>query len=151
METKKSYKSFRYKANVVWKSARRGTLSSLGKPEVLAGSPPEFKGETGVWSPEELLVGSLNTCLMLTFLAFALPQGLEIVAYDSTAEGLLEYAEGKYRITEVAVHPTVVVKSQADVGAAEEIMGKVEANCFITNSITAKVKLTPQFRVGSGA
>ena len=39
-----AYKSFRYKANVAWSSARRGTLSASGKPNVDVGSPPEFKG-----------------------------------------------------------------------------------------------------------
>jgi organic hydroperoxide reductase OsmC/OhrA len=32
---------------------------------------PEFKGPEGIWSPEELLVGSVNACVMNTFLAYA--------------------------------------------------------------------------------
>ncbi len=151
METKKTYKSFRYKTDLVWKSARRGVLSAAGKSDVVVGSPPEFKGEPGIWSPEDMLVGSLNTCLMLTFLAFALPKGLELAAYESTAEGLLENIEGKYRITEITVQPSVALKSQADLGPAREIMEKVEANCFISNSITARVKLQPRFRVSPDA
>jgi organic hydroperoxide reductase OsmC/OhrA len=55
MENKTVYKSFRYQANTVWSSARRGTLSALGKPCIDVGSPPEFKGEPDVWAPEELL------------------------------------------------------------------------------------------------
>jgi organic hydroperoxide reductase OsmC/OhrA len=62
METKTAYKSFLYKANTAWSSARRGTLSASGKLNVNVGSPPEFKGEPDVWAPEELLVGSVNTC-----------------------------------------------------------------------------------------
>ncbi len=149
MEAKKTYKSFRYKTALVWKSSRRGVVSALGKPGVEVGSPPEFKGEPGIWTPEDMLVGALNTCLMLTFLAFAYSKGLEPIAYESDAEGLLENVEGKYRVTEVSVRPTVVLRSQADLGAAREIMDKVEANCFISNSITSKVKLSPQFRVDS--
>ncbi len=151
MEAKKAYKSFRFKNDVVWKTGRRGQISSLGKPNQEVGSPPEFKGEPGIWTPEDMLVGSLNTCLMLTFLAFAYSRGLGLVAYESTAEGLLENVEGKYRITEVAVRPSVALKTQADLGLAQEIMGSVETNCFISNSITAKVKLSPQFRVDSAA
>jgi len=113
------------------------------------GSPPEFKGEAGVWSPEELLVGALNACLMLTFAWLAQNKGVRFVAYDSAAEGLLENVDGKYRITEVSVQPSVVLQSQADLEAARTIMNEVEENCFISNSITAKVKLAAQFRVGS--
>jgi len=148
METKKAYKSFRYKNDLAWISPYRGTLRAADKPDLAVGSPPEFRGFPDNWSPEDMLVGALNTCLMLTFFAFALSKGVVPVAYQSSAEGLLENVEGKYRITEVAVAPTVVLKSEADLNVARELMReKVEANCFITNSISAKVKVTPQFRV----
>lgn len=71
MDTKRAYKTFRYRARTNWTSERRGTLSASGKPHIVVGSPPEFKGQPDVWAPEELLVGSVNTCLMLTFLALA--------------------------------------------------------------------------------
>jgi organic hydroperoxide reductase OsmC/OhrA len=58
--TKKTYKSFHYKAKTSWSSARRGTLSATGKHNIVVGSPPEFKGEPDIWAPEELLVGSLK-------------------------------------------------------------------------------------------
>lgn len=147
MEAKKSYKSFRYRNDLVWKSGRRGAVTSLGKPELEVGSPPEFKGEPGAWSPEDMYVGALNACLMLTFLALADRKGLGLATYASSAEGLLEHSDGRYRITEVTVQPTVAVKSDADLDAARELMGKVEENCFISNSITAKVKLQPHFHV----
>jgi organic hydroperoxide reductase OsmC/OhrA len=148
MEAKK-YKSFHFKNNLTWTNARRGRASAPGKSEIDLGSPPEFRGEAGVWSPEELLVGALNGCLMLTFVAMAQAKGLQFVAYASAAEGLLENVDGKYRITEVSVAPSLVLRSQADLESARTIMGTVEEHCFISNSITAKVKLTPQFRVAS--
>ena len=147
MEAKKAHKSFRYRNSLVWNGARRGRASAAGRPDLDVGSPPEFRGEPGVWSPEELLVGALNTCLMLTFVAMAQSKGIEFVAYESAAEGLLENVDGKYRITEVDVHPSLLLKSQADLEAARAIMDEVEQHCFISNSITAEVKLAPQFRL----
>jgi organic hydroperoxide reductase OsmC/OhrA len=152
METKKAFKSFRYKNDLLWKSPHRGVLSAPVRPDVVVGSPPEFKGRPDNWSPEDLLVGALNTCLMLTFSALAQSKGVEPLAYQSSAEGLLENVDGKYRITEVTVSPSVILKSQADLDVASELMQeKVEANCFITNSISGKVKLMPQFRVEGSA
>ncbi|OAF06992.1 hypothetical protein AYJ54_18185 [Bradyrhizobium centrolobii] len=147
METKRAYKSFRYKANTVWSSARRGTLSASGKPNIVVGSPPEFKGAPDIWAPEELLVGSVNTCMMLTFLTLAHAKGLTPVGYESEAEGLLENVEGKYRITEVTVRPRVSLKSRAELERAREIMGNVEAQCFISNSIKSAVSLSAEFVV----
>jgi hypothetical protein len=54
VDTRRAYKSFRYKAETAWSSARRGTLSALGKPNIVVGSPPEFKGQPDIWAPEEL-------------------------------------------------------------------------------------------------
>ncbi len=145
--TKRAYKSFHYKAKTTWSSARRGQLSAAGKPNVAVGSPPEFKGEPDIWAPEELLVGSLNTCMMLTFLTLAQAQGLTPVGYESEAEGLLENVEGKYHITEVTVRPRVILKTEAELESARKSMESVEAHCFIANSINARVKLTPEFVV----
>jgi peroxiredoxin-like protein len=147
METKTAYKSFRYKASTAWSSARRGTLSSSGTPNIDVGSPPEFKGEPDVWAPEELLLGSVNTCMMLTFLALAQAKGLTPERYESEAEGLLENIEGKYRITEVMVRPHVSLKDRAELERAREIMESVEAQCFISNSIKSKVSLAAEFVV----
>jgi organic hydroperoxide reductase OsmC/OhrA len=145
--TKRAYKSFHYKAKTTWSSARRGALSAAEKPSIVVGSPPEFKGEPDVWAPEELLVGSLNTCMMLTFLTLAERQGLTPVSYESEAEGLLDNVEGKYRITEVTVRPRVILQSETEFELARKSMESVEVHCFIANSINAKVRLTPEFVV----
>jgi organic hydroperoxide reductase OsmC/OhrA len=143
-----TYKSFRYKAKTTWTSARRGLLSAVEKPNILVGSPPEFKGDPDVWTPEELLVGSLNTCIMLTFLSLAQAQGLIPAAYESEAEGLLENVEGKFRITEVTVRPHIAVKGEAELERAREIMERAEGECFISNSIKSKVKIIAEFSAG---
>ena len=147
MSTKTTYKSFHYKAKTTWSSARRGMLSAVGKPNIVVGSPPEFKGEPDIWAPEELLVGSLNTCMMLTFLTLAQQQGLTPAGYESEAEGLLDNVEGKYHITEVTVRPRVTLKSETELELARKNMESVEAHCFIANSINARITLTPEFVV----
>jgi organic hydroperoxide reductase OsmC/OhrA len=149
VESKKTYKSFRYTAKTAWSSARRGALSASGKPDVIVGSPPEFRGDPHVWAPEELLVGSVNTCMTLTFLTLA--RGLEPMGYESDAEGLLENVEGKYRITQVSVRSRISLKSDADLELARKTMESVKAQCFISNSINAKVTLLPEFIVAPAA
>jgi organic hydroperoxide reductase OsmC/OhrA len=149
MISKPAYKSFHYKAKTTWRSARRGLLSVAGRADVVVGSPPEFRGDPDVWAPEELLVGSLNTCMMLTFLTLARARGLTPVDYESEAEGLLENVEGKYRFTEVTVRPRVTLGSEAERETAREAMEGVEAHCFIANSINARIKLAPELVLGT--
>ena len=147
METKRASKAFRYKAKTTWSSARRGLLSAADKPNIVVGSPPEFQGEPDIWAPEELLVGSVNTCMMLTFLALAQARGLTPAGYESEAEGLLENVEGKYRVTEVTVRPRITIRGEAELERMCEIMETAETQCFIANSVKSKVKLVPEFVV----
>ena len=140
-----TYKSFRYRAKTTWASARRGLLSAVEKPNIVVGSPPEFKGERDVWTPEEMLVGSLNTCIMLTFLSIAQARGLTPASYESEAEGLLENVEGKFRLTEVTVRPHITVKGEGEIERAREIIERAEDECFISNSVKSKVKIVAEF------
>jgi|SRR5215475_3194448 len=151
VETKRAYKTFRYKAKTTWGSARRGLLSAAGKPNIIVGSPPEFKGEPDIWAPEELLVGSINTCMMLTFLSLAQARSLTPIGYESEAEGLLENVDGKYLITEVTVRPHITVTGEAELERTRELMGSVEANCFISNSVKSKLKLIPELVVAGSS
>jgi len=146
MEGKKAYKVFRYASELRWKSGRRGIVCSSGKPDLEVSSPPEFKGEAGLWTPEDMFVASINVCTLLTFSAFAQHEGLEFVSYESAAEGTLEAVEGKYRFTEVTLRPHLVLKAQEHVERERKILEDAHAHCFISNSTSASIKLFPQFR-----
>lgn len=139
-----AHKSFRYKAKTTWISERVGVLSGTEKPNIIVGSPPEFRGKPDNWAPEELLVGSVNTCILLTFLTLAQGRGLIPAAYESEAEGVLENVEGKYLITEVTIRPRITVKSEADVGPIREAIESAESRCFMSNSVKAKVTVVPE-------
>jgi organic hydroperoxide reductase OsmC/OhrA len=151
LKPKKEYKSFHYKVRTTWNSARRGILVAPGKPNIVVGSPPEFGGKPADWAPEELLIASLNTCMMLTFLTLAQAQGLNPIEYETDAEGVLENIEGKYRITKVTVRPRVTLKNRAELEPVRKVMEVVEGHCFIANSINAEVTLTPEFVVAPPA
>ena len=144
MEVKKVYKSFRYRNQAVWQSPGRVLIQASAHPDLPSGAPPEFRGHPDVWGPEELLVASVNACLATTFQALAGARKLVFTAYESAAEGLLENVEGKYQMTAVEVRALITLKSPDDAGAAQEVLAKVKENCFISNSIKAKVTYAPE-------
>ena len=71
MEVKRVNKTFRYETGLVWQWGRRAVVSAAGKPSIEVSSPPEFKGDPGMWTPEDLLVAAVNACVLQTFLAYA--------------------------------------------------------------------------------
>jgi len=147
----KQYRTFHFENSVAWKSAFRGTLSASEHPTVEIGNPPAFKGTSDVWCPEDLLIGALNACLMLTFLYEVQLRKLAIVEYESSAQGTLEHKDGKYRVTRIAVQPRISLKSENDLEAARDAIKDAAESCMISNSILATVQLDPQFNAPSGS
>lgn len=145
MEQKKTYRTFEFENLVAWKSEFRGTLSATEHSTIEIGNPPVFKGTPDVWSPEDLLIGGLNACLMLTFLHQMQRRKLEVLAYESSAQGTLEHLDEKYRVTKIVVRPRVSLKSADDIAAAREAIRETEGLCMISNSILATVRLDPEF------
>jgi peroxiredoxin-like protein len=136
---------FYYENEVEWKKEKDGEISGPRLPEIAVGAPPEFKGREGNWSPEHLLVASLNACYMLTFLAIAENSKIALMSFSSTANGKLEKVTGgNFQITEIVVKPRIVIASANDLGRIPRILEKAKENCFISNSIKSAVKLEPE-------
>jgi organic hydroperoxide reductase OsmC/OhrA len=140
---KKAYKTFRYQTGLHWLEGRRGALSAAGRPTLEVSSPPEFKGPPGLWTPEDLFVAALDTCLLMTFLAYAQREELECRAFNSSGEGLLEFSEGQYWMTEVVLKPEIVVNSEDDALLAREILERAHRDCIVSNSVRTAVKVVP--------
>ncbi|MDH4187941.1 MAG: OsmC family protein [Nitrospira sp.] len=139
-------KMYLYHTAVKWTEQRKGIISCAGKPDVQVATPPEFKGHENIWSPEDLFVASANICLMTTFLAVAERAGLAFASYESEAEGTLELVEGKFQFTGITLKPVITLPAGGDAAKARELIEKAEANCLISNSMKAHVKLEPTIR-----
>ncbi len=135
-----------YEVNVTWQQDRKGIMQSPELiDEVAVATPPQFpKGIEGIWSPEHLFTAAVSGCFMTTFLAIAENSKLEFTAFDVKSKGKLEQIEGKFKMSEIILQPTVAIVNEGDRERAERILQKSEAACLITNSISSKVTMEPQ-------
>jgi peroxiredoxin-like protein len=138
-----------YQVRIDWKKERKGVASSNVLPESIeVATPPEFpNGIAGIWSPEHLLLASVNSCLMTTFLAIAENSKLEFINFESNATGKLEKVDGKFLISEITLNPVISIKFEKDKEKALRLIEKSEAACLISNSIKSKIILNPQVKV----
>jgi organic hydroperoxide reductase OsmC/OhrA len=146
-QPKVRHKTFVYKTNLNWIDGKSGTLSSNGKPSIRVASPPEFKGETGVWTPEDLFTASIEICLMSTFLSFAQRHGLSLISYQSAATGTLAFIDGNYRFTHVVLSPHIVVAAPTTESDVRSIVHDSHRHCLIANSINTIVEVNPKITV----
>lgn len=140
-EPKIKTKQFIYRNSLRWLDQRRGLLSCPDKPDIKIATPPEFKGHSGIWTPEELFIASVNTCIMTTFLHFADKQGLKFLGYESDAEGILEKVEDKFMFSKIIVKPKILVNSNNEVEKAKNLIELSSQHCLISNSIKSEVIL----------
>ncbi len=127
---------YTYENTVAWTQGRRGEVEGPAPEHLVVAPPPEFDGEDGVWNPEQLLLASANSCLLVTFVAIALKMRVPWVSYRSRATAELSRGpDGKYAITRIDYFPVIEVPTAADVPRALKALEKAEANCLISNSL----------------
>ena len=101
-----------------------------------------------MWTPEHLFVAAVNSCFMTTFLAIAENSKLDFVSFKAGATGKLErLKEGGFVMTEITLHPALVITSARDFERANRILEKAEEHCLISNSIKSETKLEPEISI----
>jgi organic hydroperoxide reductase OsmC/OhrA len=148
-----------YTVNVTWNKDRKGMMCSPelkveGSSEacIEVATPPQFpKGIPGIWSPEHLFTAAVSSCFMTTFLSIAENSKLDFKSFTCGSSGKLDQVEGKFKMTEVLIVPTLTIWTEEDREKALRVLSKTEANCLITNSIKSKVEMRPTVEVISMA
>lgn len=137
-----------YNTEVEWTGERHGDLCAPDLPCLRVDAPPEFKGNDGVWTPEHLFVASVNSCFMTTFLSIAENSKLDIVSFRAGATGKLEKSDGSgFVMTEITLHPRLVISNPRDFERANRILEKAEKHCLISNSIKSQTRLEPEISI----
>jgi organic hydroperoxide reductase OsmC/OhrA len=138
-----------YEVNLKWTGRRKGILSSPVLPQKIeVATPPDFpKGMEGIWSPEHLLIASINSCLMSTFLTIAENSKLEFVSFESNSVCTVAMVKGKYEVTEIILKPKIVIPYSQKPDRAKHILEMSEKSCLIFSAIKTTIRLEPEIIV----
>lgn len=128
-----------FKNTVYRRNGETCSISLQGMGETELSSPPEFGGKADVLSPEEMFVGSINGCLMLTFFYFAKKFDIEVTSYHSDAEGEVEKGNEGFKFTKVRVKAKVIVAKDKHSDKIEGISHLAEKYCLVSNSVNFPV------------
>jgi peroxiredoxin-like protein len=133
--------SYKVTANAV----KDGTFKVSGDnlPAIETAPPKNFGGPGNIWSPEDLFVATIANCFLMTFKAISALSNLDWISLDVNAKGVLDKVDSKLQFTEVELNAVLKIPNGGNEERAIRIMHKAEQNCLVTNSIKAKVNLTP--------
>ncbi len=148
-----------YRTSLAWEGSTALGYEQYGRTHRLEAEPaataitlssdPAFRGDPSLLNPEQLLVAAASSCQLLSFLAVAARARLDVVAYRDRAEAVMPEDDRPVRITRIELHPEVEL---ADTGATRPTLERLahltdvaHRECFIANSLTAEVVVTPTF------
>lgn len=110
-------------------------VSIEGKPDLYISAAKAFKGDPELYNPEDMLLSSVVSCHMMSYLYVCGQNGIDVVSYSDAAEATLEVAEdGSGRFTEVRLYPKVIIKQREKIAEALSLHKKANQLCFIANS-----------------
>ena len=154
-------KQHHYTVRTVWSGATAGATRDYrsfsrehaieveGKALLKASADPSFRGDAELHNPEDMLVAALSSCHLLSYLALCGLKGVEVVAYEDAAIGVMEQEDWSGRFTEVTLRPAVTIAKGSDAGLAMALHEEAHGVCFIANSVNFPVRHEPVITVAA--
>ncbi len=125
-----------------WQGGERLVTRTEGGLALDVSSPPQFGGEAGRWTPEEMLVGGVEACILLTTLYFVQRRNIGLKSWTSRAVGTMEKGPSGLRFTKIEVRITVRVATQPDADNLREAVRLAEKYCPLSAAVNVPVEFT---------
>jgi peroxiredoxin-like protein len=130
-----------YHVNATAKSDANLDVSVANVPGLSVAPPAQFGGPGDAWSPEDLFMGSIASCFILSFRAIARASKLSWISIQCHSEGELDRREGKTQFTKIMTTATLLVANTESIEKAERLLHKAEQSCLVVNSLTSESHL----------
>lgn len=151
-----SYKHI-FKASLTWNHTEQPSavgskiytkshhIAIEGKADLQVSAAKAFKGDPALYNPEDLLLSSLISCHMMSYLYVCSKNSIEILSYTDNAIATLETDEdGSGRFTEVILQPEVLITDESQIELALSLHAQANKLCFIANSCNFTVLHHPK-------
>lgn len=135
-----------YQVNLKYKKNRKGFKISSVLPQNLNEETPQklSKSMGKIWSPEHLLLTSLTSCLMNTFITSVANTNIQFVSFESGSSCTIEVIKEKNRITEIILKPKVVIPYFQNPEQVKAILEMAKNSCLISNIIRINIRFEPE-------
>ena len=142
-------KEYRFQSKAYWVGGRRG-IAELESPSlsISFGVPPEFQGESGVWTPEHFFLSAITSCFLTTFAAIAELSHFSFGGLNITTEGVIEKAADGLQFTRVILRPELRIAHDDDHERALRLIEKAERSCLIARSLKCPVSVEATIQSG---
>lgn len=140
---------FLFETELEWIEDNKGILRSrASSSEIKVATPKIFKGvQGGLWSPEHLLISSVSSCFMTTYLFYAKQKGLPVSGFECEAIGQVERINNKLNFTSINLYPKVGIEKAEWTEQAKEVIELTKQNCLITRALNMAIYYHPTIEI----
>lgn len=111
---------------------------------ILGSADPAFRGDASRYNPEELLVGALSACHLLSLLHLCADAGIVVTEYSDQTEGeMAQNPDGSGQFTRAILRPRMTITDAARIDEAVALNHRAHEMCFIARSVNFPVELEP--------
>jgi peroxiredoxin-like protein len=139
----------RYETHLTGGPTGYASVSSAGAPVLRTAAPAEFDGPGDAWSPEHLLLASVQSCYLFTLRAVAHASRLEFLELELKAEGIVDRQDGVTKFTEITLRPRLLVPPDTDAARVQSVLDKTTKACLVSASIASPIRIEPEIKVAA--
>ncbi|MBI3047627.1 MAG: OsmC family protein [Acidobacteria bacterium] len=121
-------------------------VRSAGLAVLPVAPPVEYDGPGDAWSPEHLLLASVQACYLFTLRAVARLSKVEFTHLEVDAAGTVDRQEGATRFVEIVLRPTLTVPAGLDRARVLTVLEKAKKACLVSASLSTPIRLEPEIR-----
>ena len=136
-----------YEARLTGGPGGHARLSVSGLPELRTAPPVEYDGPGDAWSPEHLLLASVEACFLFTLRAVARASRVEFLELEVDAAGTVSRDGGPTRFTGIVLRPRLTVAPGTDLERALHVLEKSEKSCLVSASLATPIVLEPRIEI----
>jgi organic hydroperoxide reductase OsmC/OhrA len=133
-----------YDVNLTGGPSGYAELSTVGVPCLRTAPPVDYDGPGDAWSPEHLLLASVQACFLFTLRAVARVSRVKFVALELSATGTVDRKDGVTRFAEIVLRPKLTVVAGTNHERVLQILEKSEKNCLVSASLFTHIRLEPE-------
>jgi peroxiredoxin-like protein len=136
----------RYDVRLTGASAGYAELSTPGVPKLQVAPPADYDGPGDAWTPEHLLLASVQACFLFTLRAVARFSKQEFLSLELDATGTVNRIEGVTRFSEIVLRPTITVAAGSDRDRVIHILERSKNSCLVSASLATPIRLESRIK-----
>lgn len=135
-----------YDARLTGGPSRHAEVNAAGLPALPVAEPAQYDGPGDAWSPEHLLLASVQACFLFTLRAVARLSKVEFTELELDAAGVVDRQDGVTRFTEIVLRPRLTIPAGVDRTRAQALLEKAKKACLVSASLSTPIRLEPEIR-----